>query len=589
MIADLVRFGVLLFLLSAASTYAGASRPANTPPADLVVINGNVLTVDADFSQAEAVAIHGGVFVAVGANRDVEKLVGPSTRVIDARGQSVVPGLIETHVHPLNAAREESVQPYEQVSSIAEIQDWVRRTVREVPRGKWIKVPRCYPTRIRERRYPPRAELDQATDLDHPVVFDAAFAYVLSTGALKAAGITRDTVTPPGHEIFKDANGNPTGLIRNSFGVLEQSALVGRFMPIGHLTEEKTLDMLEQLHLRYSEVGITSINERWERMDRFRRYYDKLKEQGRLRVRAMLTTEFTPGMSAEAIRKAIEKLPEKFGDGDDWVRIGALKILVDGGILLGTAYLREPYGPNAKNLYGITDPTYCGKLSLPEQRIQDFIREAHRSGWQTGAHVTGDRGVDIVLDAVEAADRDLPVGDRRFTLIHAYFPNSETARRAARLGVCVDTQPAWYYHDADAIVTVLGEERISRFIGISEWVRNGVKVALNSDHMSGFDPDTALNPFNPFLTIWIAVTRQTAGGRIMGPDQRISRRDALRMVTINAAYLDFEEKKKGSIEVGKLGDLAVLSDDFMACDENRIKGIRSVATVVGGRVMYERK
>jgi predicted amidohydrolase YtcJ len=157
------------------------------------------------------------------------------------------------------------------------------------------------------------------------------------------------------------------------------------------------------------------------------------------------------------------------------------------------------------------------------------------------------------------------------------------------LGVCVDTQPAWYYKDADAIVTALGERRVKNFIGLNDWLRGGVKVAINTDHMNGVDPNHALNPFNPFLTMGIAVTRQTEGGQVIGAEQRIGRADALRMMTINAAYLSFDEKRKGSIEVGKLGDLAVLTDDFMACDEGRIKDLQVAATVVGGRVVYERK
>src|SRR5439155_19409146 len=143
----------------------------------------------------------------------------------------------------------------------------------------------------------------------------------------------------------------------------------------------------------------------------------------------------------------IQALPFRFGDGDDWVRVGPLKIGVDGGILYGTAYMREPYGQHAASLYGFTDPDHRGVLSLGADKIRDMIRTGHRLGWQMCSHVTGDAGVDLVLDAVEAAGQDRPITDRRYTLIHAYFPNSDAARRAAALGVCVDTQPAWYYKD----------------------------------------------------------------------------------------------------------------------------------------------
>jgi predicted amidohydrolase YtcJ len=147
--------------------------------------------------------------------------------------------------------------------------------------------------------------------------------------------------------------------------------------------------------------------------------------------------------------------------------------------------------------------------------------------------------------------------------------------------------PAWYYKDADALAAALGEERLRPFIGLAEWLRFGVMVALNTDHMFGLDPNGSLNPYNPFLTLATAITRKTESGRVLSPQQAVSRADALRMMTVNAAYLSFDERKKGSIEVGKLGDLAVLSDDFMACPPDRIKDIRVRATVRGGEVVHE--
>jgi predicted amidohydrolase YtcJ len=218
-----------------------------------------------------------------------------------------------------------------------------------------------------------------------------------------------------------------------------------------------------------------------------------------------------------------------------------------------------------------------------------MIRAGHKLGWQMCSHVTGDAGVDLVLDAVEEAGRDKSIKESRYTLIHAYFPNESAAKRAAGLGVCVDTQTAWYYKDGDALADALGGTRLKNFIGLSVWKQAGVKVALNSDHMQGIDPDRSLNPYNPFLTMYVAITRKTQSGLVVGPEQAVSRKDALKMMTIDAAYLGFDEKKKGSIEVGKLADLAILSDDFLNCDAERIKDIRSVATIVGGKVVYEQK
>jgi predicted amidohydrolase YtcJ len=279
-------------------------------------------------------------------------------------------------------------------------------------------------------------------------------------------------------------------------------------------------------------------------------------------------------------------LPFRFGEGDDWVKVGPLKIGVDGGVLYGTAYMREPYGPQSFSLYGLDDPQYRGLLQMDADRVKNVIRTGHRLGWQMCSHVTGDAGVDMVLDAVEAANADSPIAERRYTLIHAYFAHADTAARAAKLGVCIDTQPAWFYKDGDALAAALGEKRMDQFIGLKTWQAAGLKIALNSDHMQGFDPDLSLNPYNPFIALYTAVTRKTESGAVHSASQAVSRQDALRMLTSDAAWLHFDEAKKGTLEVGKLGDLAVLSADYFACPAEQIKGIRSVLTIVGGKVMY---
>ena len=338
---------------------------------------------------------------------------------------------------------------------------------------------------------------------------------------------------------------------------------------------------------RYTEIGITSIGDRSTNVEGYRTY-QKLKAQGRLPVRVTVTIGLSTDGTVAGTEKVIRALPFKTGDGDDWVRVGPLKLGVDGGTLYGTSFMREPYGPSAFALYGISDPQYRGDLRISAENLKNIIRTGHRLGWQMSSHVTGDAGVDAVLDAVEAANGDSPIAPRRYNLIHAYFPNEETAKRAARLGACVDTQPAWYYKDGDALAKALGHDRLAKFIGVRSWRQAGVKVALNSDHMQGFDPDTSLNPYNPFLAIQTAVTRKTEGGQVFGPDQRISREEALRMVTIDAAWLSFDETRKGSIEKGKLADLAILSGDYLACPEGRINALRATMTIVGGKIVYEK-
>lgn len=567
----------LLLLLGAVGARAAEA------PADLIIVNGRVLTLDARAPRASAVAIRDGVFLALGTDDAIRRLAGPSTRTIDARQRSVVPGLIESHVHATGAARGEAFQPFRQLHSIAEIQDWVRQRAAGLPAGSWILLPRVDVTRIRERRLPTRADLDAAAP-QHPAVFTWQYAnrtrQVLNSRAIAVAGITRDTQPPPGGRIQLDDAGNFTGVIEDA------NALILRFLPSRDVTDEQYHASLLVLLRRYNEIGITSITERNSNVAGYRTY-EKLKHAGQLPLRVTVTIGLQTDGSVAGTEKAIRAIPFKTGDGDDWVKVGPLKVGVDGGALYGTAFMREPYGPTAFSLYGINDPAYRGDLRIAPEKMQNIVRTAHRLGWQMSSHTTGDAGVDVVLDAIEASNADSPVAPRRYNLIHAYFPDPETAARVARLGVVVDTQPAWFFKDGDALLDALGQTRMESFIGLQTWRKAGAKVALNADHMRGFDPDASLNPFNPFLAMQTAITRRTEGGKIIGAHQRISREEALRMFTIDAAWMSFDEKRRGSIEVGKLADLAILTGDFLRHPEHQLRELRAAVTIVGGKVVHE--
>jgi predicted amidohydrolase YtcJ len=551
-------------------------------PADFVLQGGKIHTLDARDTIAQAVAIHEGKIAFVGSDEQAGKYIGPKTEVYRAAGRTVIPGLNETHVHPTGAAQGEVTQPFTQLHSIGEIQDWVRKQVAATPGDKWIRLPRVDVTRIKERRMPSPADLDEAAG-DRPAVFVWQYAnrqiQVLNRAALKAAGITRDTEAPKGGRIVKDSSGDPTGVIEDA------PSLTSKWLGRASVSHEEYLASLQKLLGLYNRCGITSITDRGTGVDGWKAYRE-LQSQGRLPVRTTLTIRVGSDGTVEGTERFIRGLPFRFGEGDDWVKIGPLKIGVDGGVLYGTAYMREPYGPQSFSLYGLDDPQYRGLLQMDSQKVTNVIRTGHRLGWQMCSHVTGDAGVDMVLDAVESANADSPIAGRRYTLIHAYFAHADTAARAARLGVCIDTQPAWFYKDGDALAAALGEKRMTEFIGLRTWQASGLKIALNSDHMQGFDPDLSLNPYNPFIALYTAVARKTETGAVHGKEQAVSRLDALRMLTSDAAWLHFDEAKKGTLEIGKLGDLAVLSGDYFTCPEEQIKGLRSVLTVVGGKAAY---
>jgi hypothetical protein len=462
------------------------------------------------------------------------------------------------------------------------MQDWIRQAVARQPAGSWIWTPRVYPTRLAERRFPTRQELDAAAP-DNPVVVDGAYAFSLNAAALRAAGITRETPDPPGGAIVKDASGTPTGLLRNV------GSLLSKFQP--GADGPVSLDLLEKVHQQYLATGITSVIERGAMLPGYHAY-ETLKRDNRLHVRSTVTVRLPvsgPDGYADRIEQFIRGLPFRFGQGDEWLKAGPLKIVVDGGILIGTSFMRQPFGPGARELYAIDDPDYRGFLSLTREQIASAFAIGHRLGWQMVAHVTGDAGVDIVLDAIEAAQKAEPSADRRHTLIHAYFVSPETAARAARLHVLVDTQPAWYYKDADALASGLGRDRLAHFIGLKTWRDAGVTVTINTDHMLGLDRDESLNPFNPFLTMYTASTRKTESGNVIGSGEAVSREEALRMMTSDAARFSFDEKDRGSIQTGKLGDFVVVDDDFLTCPAERLRSLHADVTVVGGRVAFERR
>jgi len=477
------------------------------------------------------------------------------------------------------AAPVEAVTPFRTLASIAELHAWIGAEARRVPAPAWIWTPRVFPTRLRERRFPTREELGAAAP-GRAVALDGAYAYVLSTVALDAAGLTATTPDPPGGAIVRRPDGTPSGLLRNV------GALLARFRPAA--SGQVPIDQLERVHRAYLEAGITSIVERGASVEGYRAY-EALKHAGRLHLRATVTLQLPPNLQAIDADRFIADLPMAPGSGDHWLKVGPLKILADGGILAGTSFMREPYGVASRALYGVDDPAYRGFLSMPASAIAAVMAAGHRRGWQMAAHVTGDAGVDAVLDAFEAAQGEVPRADPRHTLIHAYFPNPDTAARAARLGVQVDTQPAWYFEDADALQQALGRQRLRHFIGLRTWRDAGVRVAINTDHMFGIDGNTAMNPFNPFLTMAVAVTRQSRGGEVIGADETVTREQALRMMTVDAAALTFDEHSRGRISAGALGDLVVLSDDLLTCPAARIKDIRADLTIVGGRVVFERQ
>jgi predicted amidohydrolase YtcJ len=557
-----------------------AQTPAPQSPPDTVYYNGHIVTMWPDHAEVEAVAILGDRFVAVGSNADVRRLAASSTREVDLAGRTVLPGLQDSHTHPIAAALSEQDRPVPVMNSIPEILTQIRNLSDVTPPDGVIVLPKVYSTRLAERRYPDRYELDKAAPR-HAAMTDNGYASVLNSVALKRLGIDRSTPQPANGKIIKDSKGEPTGLI------LGAPQLLGTLRRAKPVTQDDMIWALKAMQKKYNEAGLTSTIDRSEGPEGFR-VYQTLRQQNQLTVRSTVTYLITGQGTPEQVRQEIERIPFVTGMGDEWFRVGPIKVVADGGILIGTAFLREPYGTHT-GIYGYDDPEYRGVLAVPRENLIEMARVANRLGWQMTAHTTGGGATDALLDAYEAADHDHSIADRRFTVTHGNFPNAQAIERARRLGVAFDSQPAWLHLDGAAIKDVFGPERMRDFLPLKSMFDAGVVVAGGSDHMIRFDSRNAINPYNPFFGMWMAITRKTTDGAVLGPDQAVTREQALRMWTLNGAWMTFDEKTKGSIEPGKLADMVVISTDYLHCPVDQIKDIEALLTVVGGRVVYRGK
>ena len=296
--------------------------------------------------------------------------------------------------------------------------------------------------------------------------------------------------------------------------------------------------------------------------------------------------------SREQVARNLDELPgpDKRGGptgvGDEHVRIGPIKLFMDGGMLSGSSYMRLPW-PRGE-AYQIAEDNYRGQLFIKPGQLQIVLEEAARRHWQVTAHTAGEGAMDVLLDGYEFLNRQFPIKDMRHCISHANFPSPRNLELCKRLGVCADVQPAWLWKDGSALLRILGKERMRWFQPYKTWLRY-TTIGGGSDHMIGLDPLEATNPWNPWLGLWITLARVAERGDVLTPEERLTREQAVRLYTLNNAYLNHEEKEKGSLEVGKLGDLIVIDRDILTCPLHEIPDTKVAYTVLGGKVVYEGK
>ncbi len=549
--------------------------PAAAAQADLILHNGKVVTVDKAFSIREAVAVEGNHIKLVGTNRAVLALRGPKTQVIDLKGKTLLPGLIDAHVHAIDSGVSELKEKLPLFDSIATIQTWVKEKAKTTPKGEWIVVPRTLPPRLKEMRFPTRADLDVVTT--HPVAFDGSYVWGANTMALRVSGITRDTPNPPGGEVVKGEDGEPNGILRNAARLLKRPV---KAVPI---TEAEQLAGLEKMLDLYLAAGLTTVGDRSVTPEEVL-IFEKLKAQGRLSTRVVLTWRINAQKPIEEIEKEIKASKWTTNQGDEWLKFGTFKVTLDGGQSVGTAYQRMPYGPFGRQLYGQTDPDARGFLFIEPEKLRRIYAAARDKGWQMTAHVQGGAAIDNLLDAFEALDKVKPIAPTRSHVMHGSFMSADAIARMKRMGILADVQPGWLHYDVPALEQVFGYQNMRYFFPVRSFIDAGIPVAGGSDHMMGHDKRTAVNPYDPFFNMWQTITRKTTRGKVIYPEERITRVEALRMWTTWAAYLEFSEKTKGSIEAGKLADLVVIDRDYLTCPEDEIKQIDPVMVILDGKI-----
>jgi predicted amidohydrolase YtcJ len=531
---------------------------------DLVLYNGNLLTLSAAHPHAQALAVIDGRITAIGSSSDV-RAAAPGAELVDLGGRSVLPGFIDSHAHLSQVGHELLKVDLSRCRSIADVLAAVEVRASQTPRGEWIEGSAMWhETALVEKRFPTRRELD-AVAPHHPVYLPRGtrFFAVANSLALKQAGIDEHTPEPEGGRFARDpVSGELTGLLlqRPAF------ALVRRLLPLPGPDDK--LRAIQHGQRLFSRAGVTSVLDPALTPDAMRAYV-QLWRDGTLTVRTNMTTildmNVPLSLTLEELRARVDALGPHSGFGDAMLRLGQIKLFVDG--FVETAWLHGGYA---------NDPTFHGVQAVPRDTLLDVVRLANQHGWQVGVHAVGDAAVDLALDAFEAADHDRSIRDRRWSLMHAVFASPRAMQRARALGVVISAQQLLVYAFAPTMLTCWGEERMAHGSPHRTWLDRGLTVAAGSDVV----------PFDPPLGIQSLVTRETLAAGVVGPQEKVTRQEALEMYTRAGAYLTFEEHQKGSLDVGKLADLVILGADPLTCPEAEIKDIPIVATLLGGQPTF---
>lgn len=555
------------------SVCATAGALAAPDAADRVYRGGTVITLDEAVPEATALAIRDGRIVAVGSDAAVGAHIGEDTVVTDLGGNTVVPGFIDSHSHlvfqGMSLARfvDLNAPPIGEVRSIEQLIERLRDRAADTPRGKWVIGFGYDDTLVTEHRHPTREDLDRVST-EHPVWVNHVSGHmgVGNSLALAAGGVNADSPDPEGGVIHRDPRtGEPTGL-------LEESAAMGPVLlkAFGSIGPQDLLAAIDAAVTDYLSKGVTTAQDGAASAETLEGLaYARSQGLLRARVVAYPTIDVT-------LKQLEGEYQWPFKD-DGFLKLGATKLFSDGSIQGYTGYLSHPY-------HLPRDPAkadYRGYPQTARDKLAQQVMAVHRSGGQVAVHGNGDAAIDDILYAIERAQAEAPREDARPVIIHAQMAREDQLDTMAELGVIPSmfNMHTYYWGDRHRDIFI-GPERAARISPMRSAEQRGIPFTLHAD--------TPVVPMEPLRMLWSAVTRQTSGGNVLGPEQRVSAERALRALTIDAARQYFDEDEKGSIAVGKLADLVVLDGNPLAVAPDDILAIEVVQTLVDGEVAYPR-
>jgi predicted amidohydrolase YtcJ len=547
---------------------AGCSPMGDTVPADLVIKNAKVITIDKAKPRAEAIAIKGEFIIAVTTNKEIERYIdGAATQVIDAEGRLVVPGFNDAHAH--FGGIDPDYIDFRYITDPKVITEKVAEKVAQAKPGELISGGRWEHEMFFDKKWPTK-ELIDAVSPDNPVVLSRADGHsvLVNSFVLRESGITKDTPDPPGGEIQKDGEtGEPTGIIKE---------LARRLLKYGDVRVQRTPEEEEAERIREwqaafdmaARLGVTTVQLPPGNFE----MYQKFRDMGKLTLRAYVGQRLD-GLTEEMLHKYVA-LRKKYPHEDNWIRFGYLKGHIDGTLGSGTALFFEPFED---------EPDKSGLPFQSYEELERIIVEADKMGFQIGIHAIGSKGNHLTLNAVEKAREVNGVRDSRHRSEHAQVLIDEDIPRFVQLGVIASMQPTHCITDKRFAEKRIGLERCRGAYAWRRLLDTGAKIAFGTDY--------GVEPLDPLEGLYAAVTRKDRSGEPGDgwfPDQKLTMEEAIELYTLGSAYAEFMEDHKGLIKEGYLGDVVMFDKDLMTIPEDQIMSAKVDFTIVGGKVVYKR-